>query len=70
MLRVGALDGEGLVMAKYTVSFKLEDLPGADGWESAEVLERELGDILRRVVAPTFDAVMVPLSFTVRKARG
>jgi hypothetical protein len=51
---------------KYTVSFKIET---EENWQSAEALEAELRDIIRAVIAPTFNFELFPLSFTVKKAR-
>ena len=58
---------KGKEMAKkYTVSFKIVT---NENWESADALEMELRDIIRNVVAPSFNFELFPLSFTVKKAR-
>jgi hypothetical protein len=62
-------------MAKYTVTFKVEtefhyQLLKARNLSDAEVLEIELSDLIKTVVLPTFDLTLVPLTFTVKKARG
>lgn len=51
---------------KYTVSFKIET---NEDWASADALEAELKDIIRAVIAPSFNFELFPLSFTVKKAR-
>lgn len=51
---------------KYSVSFKIET---SEDWESADALEMELRDIIRNIVAPSFNFELFPLSFTVKKAR-
>lgn len=51
---------------KYTVSFKIET---HENWESADALEKELKDIISSVIAPSFNFLITPLTFTVKKAR-
>ena len=51
---------------KYSVSFRIET---SEDWESADALEMELRDIISRIVAPSFNFELFPLSFTVKKAR-
>lgn len=63
-------------MAKYTVSFKVETEfhyrlkgDGAKRFSDAEVLEIELKDLIQTSVLPALDLNLVPLTFTVKKAR-
>ena len=62
-------------MAKYTVSFKVEtefhyQSNNNRNLSDAEVLEIELNDLIKTIVLPTLDLTLVPLTFTVKKARG
>jgi hypothetical protein len=61
-------------MAKYTVSFKVDtefhyQLIGSKNLSDAEVLEIELKDLIQTAVLPALDLNLVPLTFTVKKAR-
>jgi hypothetical protein len=61
-------------MAKYTVSFKVDSefhyqLNGNKNLSDAEVLEIELKDLIQTSVLPALDLQLVPLTFTVKKAR-
>lgn len=51
---------------KYTVSFKIETLENIENLDS---FEAQLKDIVKSVVASTFNFEISPLSFTVKKAR-
>lgn len=61
-------------MAKYTVTFKIDSefhyqLNGKRNLSDAEVLEIEIKDLIQTAVLPALDLRLVPLSFTVKKAR-
>jgi hypothetical protein len=61
-------------MAKYTVSFKVDSefhyqANGNRNLSDAEVLEIELKDLIQTAVLPALDLQLVPLTFTVKKAR-
>jgi hypothetical protein len=51
---------------KYSVTFRLET---SEEWESLDRFEAELHDIIKTVVAPSFHFEILPLTFTVKKAR-
>jgi hypothetical protein len=59
-------------MAKYTVTFKVEtDFHyQLSHLSDAEVLEIELKDLIKTAVLPALDLNLIPLTFTVKKARG
>jgi hypothetical protein len=63
-------------MAKFTVTFKVNtDFhyqlkgDGSKRFSDAEVLEIELKDLIKTSVLPALDLELVPLTFTVKKAR-
>lgn len=51
---------------KYSVTFRIET---AEEWESIDRFEAEIHDIIKTVVAPSFNFEILPLTFTVKKAR-
>lgn len=62
-------------MAKYTVSFKVDTefhyrSNSNRNLSDAEVLEIEIKDLIQTSVLPALDLNLVPLTFTVKKARG
>lgn len=59
-------------MAKYTVTFKVETDFNyrLSHLSDAEVLEIELKDLIKTAVLPALDLNLIPLTFTVKKARG
>ena len=61
-------------MAKYTVSFKIDtefhyQSNSNRNLSDAEVLEIEIKDLIQTAVLPALDLQLVPLTFTVKKAR-
>ncbi len=52
----------------YTVTFKVEADPS--NFRNTEMLEFEIKDLVQIAVLPTLDLNLVPLTFTVKKARG
>ena len=61
-------------MAKYTVSFKVETefhyhSNSNRNLSDSEVLEIEIKDLIQTAVLPALDLNLVPLTFTVKKAR-
>jgi hypothetical protein len=61
-------------MAKYTVSFKVDtefhyQSNSNRNLSDAEVLEIEIKDLIQTAVLPALDLQLVPLTFTVKKAR-
>ena len=61
-------------MAKYTVSFKVDTefhyhSNSNRNLSDAEVLEIEIKDLIQTAVLPALDLNLVPLTFTVKKAR-
>ena len=56
-------------MPKFTVTFQVESADRQDIALALRVLENELKDSLNVAVLPVLDLELVPLSFTVKKAR-